>query len=340
MPRKHRLDLPGYYHIINRGVEKRKIFLDEEDHLKFLDIVEDTKKIYRFKLHAYCLMDNHYHLLMETSENNLSLIMKQINSRYSIYFNRKHNRVGPLWQGRFKSWFVHEDSYLESLVKYIEGNPVRAGITEKTGEFRWASKLSLEYEFSQDLTDKDIRNIKELYCADFQNNKSPKKELTRLEDLFEGVSDKNQRNKVIYKAVCEGHSHLDIAKHLGVSNILVSKTVKIENEKISLFEKLKDKGIFWSYSKNISYDEMDEDIFIEYVLKYGDFSDIKSAFKLFGKRRMKKVWEESLKNDPRFIKLNLLIARVFFSMDVESDFFKGAENARLKKLKMPASRNG
>ncbi|MGM0417690.1 MAG: transposase [Thermodesulfobacteriota bacterium] len=337
MPRKPRLNLTGYYHIINRGVERRKIFLDEEDHLKFLDIIEDTKKIHRFKLHAYCLMDNHYHLLIETSENNLSLIMKQINSRYSIYFNRKHNRVGPLWQGRYKSWFVHEDSYLESVVKYIEGNPVRAEITEKIGEFRWASKLSLEYELSQDLTDKDIKNIEELYSADFQNNKSPKKEPTSLEYLFKGVLEKNERNKVIYKAVCEGHSHLDIAKYLGVSNILVSKVVKIENEKRSLFEKLRDKGIFWSYSKNISYDEMDEDIFIEYLLKYGDFSDIKSAFKLFGKRRIKKVWENSLKNDTRFIKLNLLIARVFFSMDVESDFFKGAENARLKKLKMLAS---
>ena len=119
-------------------------------------------------------------------------------------------------------------------------------------------------------------------------------------------------------------------------------TVKFDNknrqkQKVLLFNKLRDKGIFWSYSKDISYDKAGSDLFIEYLLKYGDFEDIILGFELFGKRVMKRVWEERLKSDKRFIKLNLLIARVFLGMDVESSYFKEVKNARLEKFKLLAS---
>ena len=110
-----------------------------------------------------------------------------------------------------------------------------------------------------------------------------------------------------------------------------------DKQKVKLFNKLRDKGIFWSYSKNITYEQFDKSIFIEYVLKYGDFDDIKMIIKLFGKRVIKKVWEEKLKSDERFIRLNLMIARVFFGMDVESEYFKGLKNARSEKLRLFAS---
>jgi hypothetical protein len=110
-----------------------------------------------------------------------------------------------------------------------------------------------------------------------------------------------------------------------------------QKQKVLLFNKLRDKGIFWSYSKDISYDKAGDDLFIEYLLKYGDFEDISLGFKLFGKRVMKRVWEERLKSDKRFIRLNLLIARVFLGMDVESSYFKKVKNARLEKLKLLTS---
>lgn len=110
--------------------------------------------------------------------------------------------------------------------------------------------------------------------------------------------------------------------------------MKIKKE---LFIKLRDKGIFWSYSKDISYEEFGEDLLIEYVLKYADFDDIALGLKLFGKRKVKKVWEQRLKSDKSFIKTNLMIARVFFGMDVESDYFKGIKNERLEKLRLLAS---
>ena len=138
MARKKRMESIGFYHIVNRGVERRKIYMDDQDHRKFLEILQESAEIYIFEVYAYVLMSNHYHLLLKTSALNLSLIMRQINSRYSMYFNRKYKRVGPLWQGRFKSWYVYDESYLKSLVKYIESNPVKANSVKKIGEFRWA----------------------------------------------------------------------------------------------------------------------------------------------------------------------------------------------------------
>lgn len=109
------------------------------------------------------------------------------------------------------------------------------------------------------------------------------------------------------------------------------------SKKTLLFNKLRDKGIFWSYSKDITYKEAGDTLFLEYLLKYGDFDDLKLAFSLYTKEFIKSIWEEKLKDDQRFIKLNLMLARVFFGMDVESSYFKEVKNARLEKLKMFAS---
>lgn len=108
-------------------------------------------------------------------------------------------------------------------------------------------------------------------------------------------------------------------------------------EKVKLFNKLRDKGIFYSFSKNITYEIAGDSLFIEYLLKYGDFDDIKLAFKLFGKDTIKQVWENKLKSDKQFIKLNLMIARVFFGMDIESNYFKDMKNARFEKFRLLAS---
>ena len=109
------------------------------------------------------------------------------------------------------------------------------------------------------------------------------------------------------------------------------------SKKTLLFNKLRDKRIFWSYSKDITYNQVGDTIFLEYLLKYGDFDDLKLAFSLYSKEFIKSIWEKKLKDDQRFIKLNLMLARVFFEMDVESDYFKEVKNARLEKLRMFAS---
>ena len=109
------------------------------------------------------------------------------------------------------------------------------------------------------------------------------------------------------------------------------------SEKKLLFNKLRDKGIFWSYSKDMSYETAGDTLFLEYLLKYGDFDDLKLAFGLYNKDFIKSIWDKKLKDDQRFIKLNLMLARVFFGMDVESSYFKEMKNARFEKLKMFAS---
>jgi len=108
-------------------------------------------------------------------------------------------------------------------------------------------------------------------------------------------------------------------------------------QKEELFKKLQDKGIFWSYSKELTYKKAGDKLFLEYLLKYGDFDDLVLAFKLYDKENIKTIWEQTLKDDKRFIKLNLMLARVFFGMDVESSYFKEVKNARLEKLRMFAS---
>ena len=159
MPRLPRYTEIGYYHLINRVVEKRDVFLDNDDHRMFLSILEEHEIIHHFVTHAYCLMSNHYHLLIEIKLKNLSLLMQQINYKYSIYFNNKYNRVGHLWQGRFKSWFIYDVNYLHTVTKYIEQNPIRAGLTNKIGEFSWASSTTHE----NSLTNKELQNLNILH---------------------------------------------------------------------------------------------------------------------------------------------------------------------------------
>ena len=113
--------------------------------------------------------------------------------------------------------------------------------------------------------------------------------------------------------------------------------MKAQMQKQKLFNKLKTKGIFWSFAKDITLEQVGDKIFLEYLLKYGDFDDLILTFRLYDKEYTKSVWEEKLKSDKSFIKLNLMLARVFFGMDVESSYFKEVKNARSEKFKMFAS---
>ena len=149
--------------------------------------------------------------------------------------------------------------------------------------------------------------------------------------------EKTTRELAIAHAIEDGYKQQAIADYLGLSNISISKSYKLYRQKVTLFNKLRDKGLFWSYSKEISYEKAGENLLIEYLYKYADFDDIHLGFKLFGKRVMKRVWEEKLKSDKRFIKLNFMIARVFLGMDIEASYFKEVKNERFEKLKMLAS---
>ncbi|MBI1824042.1 MAG: transposase, partial [Nitrospirae bacterium] len=126
MARPLRVNYPGaIYHVTCRGNEQRAIFRDDTDRLEFLNRLSACVTEYQLVLHAYVLMDNHFHLLLEAQLGNLSEAMRQFNVAYTVFFNRKHQRVGHLYQGRFKAIVVEADSYLLELSRYIHLNPIR-----------------------------------------------------------------------------------------------------------------------------------------------------------------------------------------------------------------------
>jgi putative transposase len=140
MARALRIEFPGaFYHITSRGNEKKDIFRSRKDRERFLFYIESAAKRYSAAVHTYCLMTNHYHLLLETPHGNLSGIMQYLNGAYTTYFNVKRKRSGHLFQGRFKSIVVDADEYAMELSCYIHLNPVRAGIVGKPDEHQWSS---------------------------------------------------------------------------------------------------------------------------------------------------------------------------------------------------------
>jgi len=140
MPRPKRIHYEGaIYHVTSRGNERRKIVLDDADRGMFLSVLAENLEQHQVVCHAWVLMDNHYHLLLETPAPNLSLAMKHVNGIYTQKFNKRHNRVGHLFQGRYKSIVVEKDSYLKELCRYVVLNPVRAKMVKLPGDWKWSS---------------------------------------------------------------------------------------------------------------------------------------------------------------------------------------------------------
>ncbi|MBC7220207.1 transposase [Candidatus Bipolaricaulota bacterium] len=140
MARPLRLEYAGaLYHLTSRGNAREAVFCDDADRRSFLDTLSDVVARHRWICHAYCLMDNHYHLVVETPEGSLSRGMQLLNGVYTQWFNRRHDRIGHLFQGRFKSILVEKDSYLLELARYVVLNPVRAGLVRVPRDWPWSS---------------------------------------------------------------------------------------------------------------------------------------------------------------------------------------------------------
>ena len=140
MARPLRIEYPGaVYHITSRGNEKKPVYRDDRDRDNFLTTLDKVNKRYNWLCHAYCLMDNHFHLLIETPEGNLSLGMRQLNGVYTQIFNKRHGRVGHLFQGRYKAILIQKDSHLLEVCRYVVLNPVRARLVKDPGQWIWDS---------------------------------------------------------------------------------------------------------------------------------------------------------------------------------------------------------
>jgi len=252
MPTRLRVDLAGSHHVVNRGVNRCNIFESNFDKEMFLQIMNKTASIHRVVLHDYCLMDNHYHLLIETEKENLSTFMRIINANYAKYFNKKYQRSGHLWQDRYKSKFVTSEEYLYVLIRYIEYNPVDAGMTEKVGEypFTFTHRIfnNLEFypcqensillrqfkiEMLNDFFDAPISETEVAYLREQEKQKIEKSEegisvrrSKKFEEHFYDVSTRLDRNLAIINAYLDGYTQVDIANYLNLSKPLISKVIK------------------------------------------------------------------------------------------------------------------
>ena len=140
MSRPLRIEYPGaWYHVMNRGRRSEVTFPEYKDYYRFIDLLKESCELWNIHISAYCLMPNHYHLLIHTPDGNLSRCMRHINGVYTQRYNKAHGCGGQLFRGRFKSILVEGDPYLLQLVRYIHRNPVRAKLTKNTDNYKWSS---------------------------------------------------------------------------------------------------------------------------------------------------------------------------------------------------------
>ena len=252
MPRKPRIEIAGYYHIINRGVEQRIIFKELEDYEYFEELMCFYAKSFGIAIHNYCLMNNHYHLLIEITSENLSKFMRQLNMNYSIYFNKKYKRTGHLWQGRFKSWYVTDEAYLYTLMCYIEQNPLKANMVKDIKEYPYSSyhyflnykeipeclqnawivqnykedKEAIEAFLTHSVDTTQLQELKKTSSLVVAPNIDRKPKEEHLRKLFEDISNMKERNSIILDAIKQGYSQHMIAKVLGISQPAVNAVIK------------------------------------------------------------------------------------------------------------------
>ncbi len=145
MPREARkLSGSNIYHVMLRGINRQDVFEDDSDRRHFMFVLKECKEISGFRLHAFVLMSNHIHVLIEPADEPLDTVIRRIGIRYAVWYNRKYQRAGHLFQDRFRSENVGNDEYYKTVLRYILQNPMKAGLESRPGSYRWSSYLAYE----------------------------------------------------------------------------------------------------------------------------------------------------------------------------------------------------
>ncbi len=174
----------GYFHIYNRGNRKQNIFSEEEDYLNYLKKLRDYKKKYNISIICYCLMPNHFHLLLrQDSDDPIYKFMHALHTSYSIYFNKKYNKVGHMFQGRFKQKEIDKDEYLSKVTSYIHFNPIKDGLVEELNNYKWSSYPDFIGIREGTLCDKDVILSKET-PEEYKKSIEEIKEILLLKDVY------------------------------------------------------------------------------------------------------------------------------------------------------------
>jgi len=245
----------GIYHIVLRGINQQDVFYDADDFQRFLEIIADKKTEQEFFLYAYCLMNNHVHLLIRENTDSISRIMSRLGTSYAWWYNRKYERSGYVFQGRYGSECVETDVYLFTAMRYIHNNPVKAGISDRPEAYPWSS-IHAYYEdkeypvgltetsfilniFNQDKKQAKI-DFREYMlsdnndkCIDYEtrNRMSDAEVKEAIERILSGRSiwslhnmDKESRNEIIQQAkTLEGATQRQIARVTGFSSNIIFK---------------------------------------------------------------------------------------------------------------------
>ena len=236
----------GIYHIMLRGINQQVIFEDEEDYYKFVETLENYKAVSGYKIFAYCLMSNHIHILIKVEKEELDLIMKRIAGRYVYWYNWKYYRKGHLFQDRFRSEPIEDNSYFLTVLRYIHQNPVKAGIVKSIDDYRFSSyndyieedSSVVDYNFALSLMNKEefiIFNNEQSsdVCLDinpteFRINDSDARNIIKKVSKCENATEfqslsQDKRYKYIRKLKEKGLSIRQISRLTGISFAIVRK---------------------------------------------------------------------------------------------------------------------
>ncbi|GAB6074502.1 transposase [Nautilia lithotrophica] len=247
MARKPRVNDPGFYHIVNRGVNGAEIFNEKEDFFKFMELMLKTKYDYKVVFHAFTILPNHYHILLETTLPNLSEAMRFLNSAYAAWYNYKTGRVGHLWKGRFESYMMFDDNHSWKVIKYIERNAYVLGLVEDIKDYEYQSlALRLKKNKFNEIIEGSMIFQKPLEeYIEWLNKPLEKFELEeiynepkivkvdgelkvirkKISDFFDEYEEKKD---AILAAKEAGYKYTEIARYLGVSTGYINKILKSE----------------------------------------------------------------------------------------------------------------
>jgi len=197
MPRQRRQQSgTGIYHVMIRGINQQVIFEDTEDNEKMLQTLSEVKAVSKCKVFAYCLMHNHYHIVLKVEEESLEQIFKRLGSRYVYWYNIKYNRLGHLYQDRYKSEAIESDRNLLAVIRYVHQNPVKAGIVKDVSDYPWSSYT--EYIGTSRIIDTDyiysIMDKKEF--ESFSRKESTEKALDDDKPKTFQITDKEAKKKI------------------------------------------------------------------------------------------------------------------------------------------------
>ena len=252
MSRALRIDQTGFYHVSNRGVGLREVFLSNEDRIYFIRLMCQYAAHYEFHVHGYAIISNGYNILIETTRNNLPHIMKALNGQYTSYFNRKYLRKGHLWQGRYESWYIEDKGFILEILRYIEHLPVYTGSATEKQHYSYSSyrqfigideRLScmmnsivfqqfntfseIKSFFNKPVDTVRINRIHQLLKKHNRQQKiRPKKKLPDLTEAYFVCECKEERDKKIYRAYKKGYSQAYIGSLLCISQQAVYKIIK------------------------------------------------------------------------------------------------------------------